>query len=553
MNTIKNVAFGSDARSGLIDGVNKLAEAVKATMGPGGRTVVLEKEYGSPAITKDGVSVAKEIFFKDPLENLGAQIVKEVALKTAKIAGDGTTTATVLAQAIINAGYKYISQGASATEVKRGIELATERVVTYLKQLSYDVKSTDQIKQVATISANNDASIGAIIAEAMDEVGKDGVITVEEGKTSETSLEIVEGLQFDRGYVSPFFVTDNNTMTCSMDNPYILIADRRISSVKEILPLLETCSKQNKPLLIIAEDVDGEALATMVVNKARGILNICAVKAPGFGDRREEMLQDIAILTGGEVVSSKRGYKLEKMQIDWLGTARRVVVNKDETVIVDGAGESDAIKERVKALQSQLDLDTSDHEKLALKDRIARLIGGVAVISVGASSEVEMREKKDRVEDALNATKAAVEEGILPGGGIALLSAAEYLKGQKSSEMDVNQAIGYDIVQSACSSPFISILSNAGLDAKEELYNLRSIESENPSAEIFGYDARSQKVCSMFESGIIDPTMVTRTAIEMAASVGGTLLTTEAVVSLDRDSLEDGKDNTEQFMPQNRF
>ena len=428
MNKVKNVNYGASARQKLQAGVNKLGNAVKATMGPSGRTVILEREYGTPVITKDGVSVAKEVNLKDPVENLGAQVVKEVAMKTAKIAGDGTTTATVLAQTILNEGLKHADAGANVIEIKRGMDKATAKVVEYLKQLSNDVVGSDQIRMVATTSANNDALIGSIIANAMDSVGKKGVITVDESKTSETTLEIVEGLQFDRGYVSPYFVTDNTTMTATLENPYILIYDKRISSIKEVLPLLETCSKQNKPLLIIAEDIDGEALATMVLNKARGILNICAVKAPGFGDRRGQILEDIATLTGGTVISPQKGTKLDKLTTAMLGTARRVVISKDESVIVDGAGAPEDIETRVSNLSAQLATCESDHDMLALQERIARLIGGVAVINVGASSEVEMKEKKDRVDDALNATKAAVEEGILPGGGLALLSAAKVLR-----------------------------------------------------------------------------------------------------------------------------
>ena len=462
MNKVKNVNYGASARQKLQAGVNKLGNAVKATMGPSGRTVILEREYGTPVITKDGVSVAKEVNLKDPVENLGAQVVKEVAMKTAKIAGDGTTTATVLAQTILNEGLKHADAGANVIEIKRGMDKATAKVVEYLKQLSNDVVGSDQIRMVATTSANNDALIGSIIANAMDSVGKKGVITVDESKTSETTLEIVEGLQFDRGYVSPYFVTDNTTMTATLENPYILIYDKRISSIKEVLPLLETCSKQNKPLLIIAEDIDGEALATMVLNKARGILNICAVKAPGFGDRRGQILEDIATLTGGTVISPQKGTKLDKLTTAMLGTARRVVISKDESVIVDGAGAPEDIETRVSNLSAQLATCESDHDMLALQERIARLIGGVAVINVGASSEVEMKEKKDRVDDALNATKAAVEEGILPGGGLALLSAAKVLRTMEVDNED--QKIGVSIVEKACTAPFDCIMSNAGLN-----------------------------------------------------------------------------------------
>ena len=541
MNKVKNVNYGASARQKLQAGVNKLGNAVKATMGPSGRTVILEREYGTPVITKDGVSVAKEVNLKDPVENLGAQVVKEVAMKTAKIAGDGTTTATVLAQTILNEGLKHADAGANVIEIKRGMDKATAKVVEYLKQLSNDVVGSDQIRMVATTSANNDALIGSIIANAMDSVGKKGVITVDESKTSETTLEIVEGLQFDRGYVSPYFVTDNTTMTATLENPYILIYDKRISSIKEVLPLLETCSKQNKPLLIIAEDIDGEALATMVLNKARGILNICAVKAPGFGDRRGQILEDIATLTGGTVISPQKGTKLDKLTTAMLGTARRVVISKDESVIVDGAGAPEDIETRVSNLSAQLATCESDHDMLALQERIARLIGGVAVINVGASSEVEMKEKKDRVDDALNATKAAVEEGILPGGGLALLSAAKVLRTMEVDNED--QKIGVSIVEKACTAPFDCIMSNAGLNPEVIKMRLESVEKENPSAEIFGWDARTNKICSVF---IIDPTKVTRTALEMAVSVAGMLLTTEAVVSIEPDT---DKDAAESVMP----
>lgn len=544
MNKTKNVNYGASARQKLQAGVNKLGNAVKATMGPSGRTVILEREYGTPVITKDGVSVAKEVNLKDPVENLGAQVVKEVAMKTAKIAGDGTTTATVLAQTILNEGLKHADAGANVVEIKRGMDKATTTVVEYLKQLSNDVVSNDQIRMVATTSANNDALIGSIIANAMESVGKKGVITVDDSKTSETTLEVVEGLQFDRGYVSPYFVTDNSTMTATLENPYILIYDKRISSIKEVLPLLETCSKQNKPLLIIAEDIDGEALATMVLNKARGILSICAVKAPGFGDRRGQILEDIATLTGGTVISPQKGMKLDKLTTAMLGTARRVVIGKDESVIVDGAGSAEDIETRVSDLSAQLATCESDHDLLALQERIARLIGGVAVINVGASSEVEMKEKKDRVDDALNATKAAVEEGILPGGGLALLSAAARLCAVEVDNED--QRIGVSIVEKACAAPFDCIMSNAGLNPEVIKMKLENVEKENPSADIFGYDARTNKICSVFDAGIIDPTKVTRTALEMAVSVAGTLLTTEAVVSIEPET---DKDAAESVMP----
>ena len=529
MSKVKNVNFGNDARTKLKAGVNKLGDAVKATMGPSGRTVILEKEYGSPVITKDGVSVAKEVNLKDPIENIGAQVVKEVAMKTAKLAGDGTTTATVLAQFILNEGLKKVDSGVNVVEMKRGMDKASAEIVRNLKELTIDVVSNAQIKQVATISANNDSSIGTIIAEAMDSVGKSGVITVDQSKTSETSLEIVEGLQFDKGYISPYFVTDNGSMTTSMENPYILIYDKKISSIKEVLPLLETCSKQNKPLLIIAEDVDGEALATLVVNKVRGILNICAVKAPGFGDRRGQMLQDIATLTGGTVISPQKGLKLEKMTFDMLGTARTVTITKDETTIVDGGGNAEAIQERISDLQAQLDKSESDFEMSTLKERIAKLVGGVAIINVGAASEIEMKEKKDRVDDALAATRAAVEEGIVSGGGIAMLQASNNLDIEGLDIENEDQKVGVEIIRKACSAPFNTICENAGKNPEAIIATMGyDIETEN-----VGYDARNNRICDMIESGIFDPTKVTRTALEMAVSVAGTLLTTEAVVSIE--------------------
>lgn len=530
----KNIDYNTTAREKIKTGVNKLADAVKSTLGPCGQNVILEKEYGTPVITKDGVSVAKEIQLKDPVENLGAQIIKEVSTKTAKQAGDGTTTATVLAAAMFNEGLKYMASGHNAIEIKRGMDIATQAITENLKAISKDVSNHEEIRQVATISANGDSSIGNIIAEAMEEVGKDGVITVEESKTAESSLEVVEGMQIERGYLSPYFVTDNTKMTSTLDNPYILLCDKKISSVKEILGLLETCSKQSKSLLIIADDVDGEALATMVVNRARGILNICAIKAPGFGDRKTHMLEDLAILTGGQLISTQKGMKLEKITIDMLGTARNVVIEKDKTTIVDGAGDSEVIKKRFEELQQQHELAESDYDKQQVKDRMNKLVGGVAVINIGASSELELKEKKDRVDDALHATRAAVEEGIVIGGGMALIQAASGEHYAKLQFTNYSQEVGAKIVFEACKAPFAIITENAGKNAEAIL--AKHMDSSPTS----GYDARNDKWVDMFEAGIIDPTKVTRTALEMANSVVGTLLTTSCVVSLEPEK-EDKK------------
>lgn len=530
----KNIDYNATAREKIKQGVNKLADAVKSTLGPCGQNVILEKEYGSPSITKDGVSVAREIKLKDPVENLGAQVIKEVSVKAAKQAGDGTTTATVLAASMFNEGLKYMAAGHNSIEIKRGMDKAAEVITANLKQMSKDVSNHDEIRQVATISANGDSSIGNIIAEAMEEVGKTGVITVEESKTAETTLEVVEGMQIDRGFLSPYFVTDNSKMTCTLENPYILLYDKKISSIKEVLGLLETCSKQSKSLLIVADDVDGEALATMVVNKARGILNICAIKAPGFGDRKTSMLEDIAVLTGGTLVSSQKGMKLEKLTIEMLGTARNVVIDSSKTTIVDGAGDEASIKARFDVLQEQYDNADSDYEKQALKERMNKLVGGVAIINIGASSEVEMKEKKDRVDDALHATKAAVEEGIVVGGGMALIYAAEdndYLTQINFDNPD--QQLGARLVYEACKSPFYTICENAGKNGEAVLMKI-----SNKSGADLGYDARNDDYVNMFEAGIIDPTKVTRTALEMATSVAGTLLTTACVVSLDPEKEE---------------
>ena len=532
MKQIKVLSYSTDARDKVRNGVNKLSAAVQSTLGPCGRNVLIEKEHGNPIITKDGVTVAKEIFLKDPVENAGAQVIKEVSMKAAKLAGDGTTTATVLAAFMYNEGLKAINSGVNPIELKRGMDKATSVIIDNLRDLSRDVKTNEEVKQIATISANNDSSIGAIIAEAMDSVGKNGVIQVGESKTSETTLEIVEGMQIERGFISPYFVTQTNTMTTSLEDPYILIYDRKISSIKEILPLLETCSKQNKPLLVIADDVDGEALAAMVLNKGRGILNICAIKAPGFGDRKIHNLEDIAILTGGTVISAQKSMKLDKLTVEMLGTCRIVTVAQTETVIVDGAGNTEAIKARIEDIKSQYEKADSDYEKQFLKDRMSKLIGGVAVLNIGAATETELKEKKDRVDDALHATRAAVEEGIVPGGGIALLHALKNLVVECDND---DQMLGVNIVRKACFAPFKAIVENAGGSA-EAIYS--KVEA-NTTSEFIGYDARKSVICDMFEAGIIDPTKVTRTALELANSAAGILLTTECVINIDPEEVKE--------------
>ena len=538
MNKVKNLSFSSEARDKVRTGVNKLSSAVQATLGPCGRNVMIEKENGSPVITKDGVSVAKEIHLKDPIENAGAQAIKEVSMKAAKLAGDGTTTATVLASFMYNEGLKAINSGVNPVELKRGMDKASNAVIEVLKSTSVDVKTNEEIKQVATISANNDTAVGTIIAEAMESVGKNGVIQVEESKTSETTLEVVEGMQLDRGFLSPYFATNQATMTTTLENPLILIYDRKISTVKEILPLLETCSKQNKPLLIVADDVDGEALATMVLNKARGILNVCAIKAPGFGDRKIHNLEDIAILTKGTVVAAQKAMKLDKLTADMLGTCRTVTVSQNETIIVDGAGDTEAIKARIEDIKSLYEKAESDYEKQFLKERMSKLIGGVAVLNIGAATEIELKEKKDRVDDALHATRAAVEEGIVPGGGVALLLASQDIQVDCENE---DQQLGVNIVKKACFAPFKAIVENAGKSAEAIKTKLDAIEKENPSAEVFGYDARNDKFVNMYDAGIIDPTKVTRTALELATSAAGTLLTTECVITIDPEENEEQK------------
>ncbi len=528
MNKTKVLNFGSEARDKVRSGVNKLSNAVQATLGPCGRNVMIEKENGSPVITKDGVTVAKEIYLKDPIENAGAQAIKEVSMKAAKLAGDGTTTATVLAAFMYNEGFKAIAAGVNPIELKRGMDKASAAIISNLQELSIDVKTNNEIKQIATISANNDTSIGAIIAEAMNSVGRNGVIRVDESRTSETTLEIVEGMQIERGFISPYFATSQTTMTATLENPYILIYDRKISSIKDIVPLLETCSKQNKPLLIIADDVDGEALATLVINKARGTINVCAIKAPGFGDRKIHNLEDIAILTGGVVVSSQKSMKLDKLTTDMLGTCRSAAISQTETIIIDGAGDAEQIKTRIDDIRNQYETADSDYEKQFLKDRMGKLIGGVAVLNIGAATEIELKEKKDRVDDALHATRAAVEEGIVPGGGIALLVSSNIVVVCENED----QQQGVNIVKKACFAPFKAIVENAGKSAEAVKAKIELIENEYPGTDIFGYDARNDKYTTMVNDGIIDPTKVTRTALELATSVAGTLLTTECVISI---------------------
>jgi chaperonin GroEL len=518
----KEISYDSTARNALKKGVDTLANAVKVTLGPKGRNVVIEKKFGAPTITKDGVTVAKEIELEDKLQNVGAQMVKEVASKTSDIAGDGTTTATVLAQSIISEGLKNVAAGANPMSIKRGIDAATITVVDQLRKQSKDLPDSTQIAQVACISANGDKEIGDKIAEAMEKVGKDGVITVEESKTAETYLETVEGMQFDRGYLSPYFVTNSESMDAEMDDPYILIHDKKISNMKDLLPLLEKVVQTGKPVVILAEDVEGEALATLVVNKLRGTFKVLAIKAPGFGDRRKAMLEDIAVLTGGTVISEDAGYKLENATLDYLGSCKRVVSDKDNTTIVDGNGEKENIKARINEINVQIEKSTSDYDKEKLQERLAKLSGGVAVLNVGAPTEVEMKEKKARVEDALHATRAAVEEGIVAGGGVALLRSVSAL-----DKLDVsdNQKVGVNIVRRALEEPIRQIVNNAGLEASIVVQEVRN------GKEDYGFDARSEGYVNMFKSGIIDPTKVTRVAIENAASISGLLLTTEAAVT----------------------
>lgn len=520
----KEIRFDIDARDRLKKGVDALADAVKVTLGPKGRNVVIEKSFGSPTITKDGVSVAKEIELEDAVENMGAQMVKEVASKTNDLAGDGTTTATVLAQAIVRAGLKNVAAGANPMDLKRGIDKAVEAIIADLKSQSQEVgDSIDKIEQVGSISANNDNTIGKLIAEAMNKVGKEGVITVEEAKGTETTVEVVEGMQFDRGYLSPYFVTNADKMEADLDNPFILIYDKKVSSMKDLLPILEQTSQSGRPLLIIAEDVDGEALATLVVNKIRGALKVAAVKAPGFGDRRKARLEDIAILTGGTVVSEERGYKLESTTMEMLGTAEKITIDKDNTTIVNGAGNDDDIKARVNQIKAQIESTTSDYDKEKLQERLAKLAGGVAVLYIGAASEVEMKEKKDRVDDALHATRAAVEEGIVPGGGVALVRAGAVLAKLKTENED--ETTGVQIITRSIEEPLRQIVENAGVEGSVVVAKVREGKAD------FGYNAKTDQYENMLEAGVIDPTKVTRIALENAASVAGMLLTTEAVIT----------------------
>jgi chaperonin GroEL len=529
----KQIVHGGDSRAAILRGVNQLADAVKITLGPKGRNVVLDKKYGSPTITKDGVTVAKEIELKDSMENMGAQMVKEVASKTSDVAGDGTTTATVLAQAIFREGVKTVAAGANPMALKRGIDKAVERATAEIKKIAKPVKG-EMIAQVGTISANGDATIGELIAEAMNKVGKDGVISVEDSQTMETSLEFVEGMQFDRGYLSPYFVTDAESMEVVLENPVILISEKKISSMRDILPVLEQAAKQGKPMLIIAEDVEGEALATLVVNKLRGTISIAAVKAPGFGDRRKAQLEDIAVLTGGKVISEDLGIKLENVKLEDLGSAKKVTIDKDNTTIIDGAGNADDLQGRVKTLKAQIEDNTSDYDREKLQERLAKLVGGVAVIKVGAATETELKEKKARVEDAMHATRAAVEEGIVPGGGVALIRAAKALDKFKIFEPneegevtgDVDEQIGVTIVKRALEEPLRQIVQNAGKEGAVIVERVRAERNAN-----FGYNAATDTFEDMVAAGIIDPAKVTRCALQNAASIAGLMLTTEALIS----------------------
>ena len=518
----KQIVYSESARASILRGVNQLADAVKATLGPKGRNAILDKKFGAPLITKDGVTVAKEIELKDPYENMGAQLVREVASKTSDVAGDGTTTATVLAQAIFREGVKNITAGANPMDIKRGIDKAVEVVAGELKKLSKPCKAKKEISQIGTISANNDSTIGELIAEAMDKVGKDGVITVEEAKSMTTSLDVVEGMQFDRGYISPYFITDAERMEASLEDAFILINEKKISSMKDLLPILEQVAKMGRPLVIVAEDVEGEALATLVVNKLRGTLNVAGVKAPGFGDRRKAMMEDIATLTGGQVISEDLGLKLENVKLTDLGRAKRVTIDKDNTTIVEGHGDQKKIDARVKQIKAQIEETTSDYDREKLQERLAKIVGGVAVINVGASTETEMKEKKARVEDALHATKAAVEEGIVPGGGVAFLRCIPVLDTLK---LEHDQQVGVNIVKRSLEEPIRQIAQNAGLEGSVVVDRVKK------EAATMGFDAATEKYVDMIEAGIIDPTKVTRCALQNAASVAGLMLTTEVMVT----------------------
>jgi len=518
----KIIEYSTDARSQLKAGVDKLANAVKVTLGPKGRNVIIDKKFGAPTVTKDGVTVAKEIELENPVENMGAQMVREVASKTSDVAGDGTTTATVLAQAIYREGLKNVTAGANPMDLKRGIDLAVAKVIETLKKMSKEVGGREEIAQVGSISANNDKTIGDLIADAMEKVGKDGVITVEESKSAETNLEVVEGMQFDRGYISPYFVSNSETMEANLEEPYILIHDKKISAMKDLLPVLEKIAQSGRQMLIIAEDLEGEALATLVVNKLRGTLKVAAVKAPGFGDRRKAMLEDIAVLTGGTVISEERGFKLENATLDYLGRAKKINIDKDNTTIVEGYGTSDDIKKRINEIKAQIEKTTSDYDREKLQERLAKLSGGVAVLKIGAATEVEMKEKKARVEDALHATRAAVEEGIVAGGGVALVRAISCLDKLEGANLD--QTTGVKIIRKALEEPLKQISANAGLEGAVVLNKV--LEGKDD----FGFNAATEKYENLVKSGVIDPTKVTRTALENAASVSSLLLTTEAVV-----------------------
>ncbi|MBI5847548.1 MAG: chaperonin GroEL [Nitrospirae bacterium] len=520
----KQLLFDEAARRSMLKGVTQLTDAVKATLGPKGKNVVIDKKYGAPTITKDGVTVAKEIELKDPFENMGAQLVREVASKTSDVAGDGTTTATVLAYAIYSGGIKHVVAGSNPMDIKRGIETAVESIVGELKKISRPVQDKKEIAQVGTISANNDSTIGELIADAMDKVGKDGVITVEEAKSMTTSLDVVEGMQFDRGYSSPYFVTDPERMECNLDDAFILINEKKISSMKDLLPILEQTAKMGKPLMIIAEEVEGEALATLVVNKLRGTIQICAVKAPGFGDRRKAMLEDLAILTGGTVISEDLGIKLETIKLTDLGRAKKITVDKENTTIIEGAGDPKKIEGRVKQIKAQIDETTSDYDREKLQERLAKIVGGVAVINVGAATETEMKEKKARVEDALHATRAAVEEGMVPGGGVALLRCVSALKGIKVSNHD--QQVGVDIIKRALEEPIRQIINNTELEPSVIVEKVKSSKDAN-----YGFDAGSEEYVDMLKAGIVDPTKVTRCALQNAASVASLMLTTSVMIS----------------------
>ncbi|GBE33178.1 60 kDa chaperonin [bacterium BMS3Bbin05] len=520
----KQLRFSDEARASIYKGVSTLTDAVKATLGPKGRNVIIDRKWGSPNITKDGVTVAKEIDLEEPYENMGAQLVREVASKTSDTAGDGTTTATVLAHAIYRDGIRNVTAGANPMDLKRGIEKAVEAIVDSLKKLSKPVKDKTEIAQIGSISANNDTSIGDLIADAMDKVGKDGVITVEEAKSMATTLDVVEGMQFDRGYISPYFVTDSERMECNLEDAFILIYDKKISTMKDLIPLLEQTAKMGKPLLIVAEDIEGEALATLVVNKLRGTLQVCAVKAPGFGDRRKAMLEDIAILTGGTVVSEDVGLKLENVNLNDLGKAKKININKEATTIVEGAGETKDIQGRVNQIKAQIEETTSDYDSEKLQERLAKLVGGVAVINVGSATETEMKEKKARVEDALHATRAAVEEGIVPGGGIALLRSADVLDKIKTDNDD--QKIGVEIARKALEEPIRQIINNTGLECSIIVEKVKESKEAN-----YGFDAQKEEYVDMIEAGIIDPTKVTRSALQNAASVASLMLTTEVMIT----------------------